>query len=587
MRLLLAHLKPYKAAVAMTLALATVNQFLLLVEPQLLRLMVDRYVMRAAVLTPEQFFRGVAGLVAAAVIVAMVARVLKSVQEFSIQAVAQRVGAALYSDALAHALLLPFRILEDQRSGELLERMERARTDARGAVTQIVQLYLSALALTVVTLYAFHVHWALGALHLVIVPLLAVITLAITAPIKRQQRVLSAEESSLAGAATETMRNIELVKSLGLEQQEIGRLREVNDRIIGLEKRKLRLIRLFNFGEGTAVNVARAGLLLAMLWLVYQRAITTGEFLTLFLYSQSVFNPLIDLGLIVARQQEIRSTMDTVGEMLDLPGEARATGTARVGPLAHISFEGVSLRHDRITALEGIDLQLRAGETVAFVGPSGAGKSSIVKLVFGLYLPSEGRLRWNGTDIRQLDLVELRQRVGVVTHDTNLFAGTVRDNLRFVRPEATDNECLEALVCAAALPIIEAGGAGLDTRIGEGGMKLSGGERQRIAIARALLRKPELIVFDEATSNLDSLTERAITSTIRDVGRTARMTIIVAHRLSTVVHADRIVVLERGRITESGSHASLVASGGLYAAMWREQSAGVGVGAGFGRSTAG
>jgi ATP-binding cassette subfamily B protein len=239
----------------------------------------------------------------------------------------------------------------------------------------------------------------------------------------------------------------------------------------------------------------------------------------------------------------------------------------------------VSLHHDRITALDGIDLQLRAGETIAFVGPSGAGKSSIVKLVFGLYLPSEGRLRWNGIDIRQLDLVELRQRVGVVTHDTNLFAGTVRDNLRFVRPEATDDECLEAIVCAAALPIIEAGGAGLDTRIGEGGIKLSGGERQRIAIARALLRKPELIVFDEATSNLDSLTERAITSTIRDVGRTARMTIIVAHRLSTVVHADRIVVLERGRIVESGSHASLVASGGLYAAMWREQSAGAGVGA--------
>jgi ATP-binding cassette subfamily B protein len=574
MRLLLAHLKPYKAALVMTLALATVNQFLLLVEPQLLRLMVDRYVMRAASLTPQQFFRGVAGLVAAAVIVALVARVLRSVQEFSIQAVAQRVGASLYSDVLAHALLLPFRVLEDQRSGELLERMERARTDARGAVTQIVQLYLAALALTAVTLYAFHVHWALGALHLVIVPLLAVITLAITAPIKRHQRALSGEEASLAGAATETMRNIELVKSLGLEQQEIGRLREVNERIIGLEKRKLRLVRLFNFGEGTAVNVGRAGLLLAMLWLVYQHQITTGEFLTLFLYSQSVFTPLIDLGLIVARQQEVRATMETVGEMLDLPGEARTATGGRVGPLAQIAFENVSLRHDRITALDGIDLQLRAGETIAFVGPSGAGKSSIVKLVFGLYLPTEGRLRWNGTDIRQLDLAELRQRVGVVTHDTHLFAGTVRDNLRFVRPEATDDECFEALACAAALPIIEAGGAGLDTRIGEGGIKLSGGERQRIVIARAMLRKPELIVFDEATSNLDSMTERAITSTMRDVGRTARMTIIVAHRLSTVVHAHRIVVLERGRITESGSHASLLASGGLYAAMWREQSDG-------------
>jgi ATP-binding cassette subfamily B protein len=302
---------------------------------------------------------------------------------------------------------------------------------------------------------------------------------------------------------------------------------------------------------------------------VYRHAITTGEFLTLFLYSQTVLAPLHDLGLIVARQQEVRATMETVGDMLEIPGEARAHAAGRVGPLTQIALEDVTLRHDRVVALDGVDLVLRAGETVAFVGPSGAGKSSIVKLVFGLYLPTEGRVRWNGADIRELDLVQLRRRIGVVTHDTHLFAGTVRDNLRFVKPEATDDECMTALACAAALPIIAADG--LDTRIGEGGIKLSGGERQRIAIARAMLRKPELIVFDEATSNLDSMTERAITSTIRDVGRTARMTIIVAHRLSTVVHADRIVVLERGRIAESGSHASLLASGGLYAAMWREQ----------------
>lgn len=573
MRVLLAHLKPHRMALAGTLLLATVNQILLLAEPQILRVIVDRYVMRVASLTQQEFFRGVSGLVLAAVLIALVARIVRSFQEFSIHAVAHRVGATLYSDVLSHALLLPYSVLEDQRSGELLERMERARTDSRGAVGQIVQLYLGLLALFAVTVYAFYVHWGLGTLFLIIVPLLAGITLAITAPIKRHQRVLSAEESALAGAATETMRNIELVKSLGLERQEIARLREVNDRIIGLEKRKLKLVRLFAFGEGTAVNLARAALLLVMLWLVYQRSITAGEFLTLFLYTQSVFHPLTDLGLIIARQQEVRATMETVGEMFDMPPEARATATERVTPLSEISFENVTLRHgERITALDGIDLQLHHGETVGFVGPSGAGKSSIVKLLVGLYSPTDGRLCWNGVDVRQVDLADLRGRVGVVTHDTYLFAGTVRDNLRIVNPTATDEECLEAIANAAATPIIAAGGGGLDTRIGEGGMKLSGGERQRIAIARALLRKPELIVFDEATSNLDSTTERAITSTMKDVGRTARMTIIVAHRLSTVVHADRIVVLERGRIIESGSHDALIATGGLYAAMWREQS---------------
>jgi ATP-binding cassette, subfamily B, bacterial len=572
MRLLLAHLKPHKGAIALTFGLATIYQLLLLLEPQVLRIAIDRYVMRAAELAPREFFRGVALLVAAAVVIVTVARLVKTVQEFAIQSVAQRVGAALYADVIAHTLSLPFRVLEDQRSGELLERMERARTDARGTVSQTVQIYLSSLAILAVTLYAFYVHWLLGTLFAVCVAALAVITLAITAPIRRHQKILAAEEASLAGSATETMRNIELVKSLGLEQQEIGRLREVNDRIIGLERNKLKLVRLFTFGEGTAISLVRAALLLSMLWLVYQRTITTGEFLTLFVYTQTVFQPLVDLGLIVARQQEVRATMEHLGEMLEAQPEMLATAeTENVEPLRHIAFEGVTLRHGALIALDGIDLQLRAGETIGIVGPSGSGKTSIVKLLVGLYLPSEGRLLWNGTDVRQLDLADLRQRVGVVTHDTHLFAGSVRDNLRFVSPNATDEECLIALEHAAALPIIA--NEGLDTRIGEGGIKLSGGERQRIAIARALLRKPELIVFDEATSNLDSMTERAITSTMRDVGRTARMTIIVAHRLSTVVHADRIVVLERGRIVESGSHDALVAKGGLYATMWRQQSA--------------
>ena len=572
MRLLLDHLKPYRASIAFTLGLATITQLLLLLEPQMLRLMIDRYVMRAAELTPGEFFRGVALLVAAAVLIIMLARVVRTIQEFSIQSVAQRVGSALYSDVISHTLSLPFRVLEDQRSGELLERVERVRADARGAVTQIVSIYLSALALLAVTLYAFYVHWMLGALFLIMVPALAVVTLTITAPIKRHQRIVAAEEAALAGAATETMRNIELVKSLGLERQEVARLRDVNDRIIGLERKKLKLIRIFTFGEGTAVNLARAALLLAMLWLVYRRDITTGEFLSLFIYAQSVFGPLVDLGVIVARQQEVRATLEHVGEMMDVAPEAHAMATTRLDPVEHIVFDHVTLRHGAVTALDGVDLELRAGETVAFVGPSGAGKTSIVKLLIGLYLPADGEVRWNGTDVRLLDLADLRRRIGVVTHDTHLFAGSVRDNLRFVSPNATDEDCLAALACAAAIPIIEAGGAGLDTRIGEGGIKLSGGERQRIAIARALLRKPELIIFDEATSNLDSTTERAITSTMRDVGRTARMTIIVAHRLSTVVHADRIVVLESGRIIESGPHDVLVAKGGLYASMWRAQS---------------
>ncbi|HYC93993.1 MAG TPA: ATP-binding cassette domain-containing protein [Thermoanaerobaculia bacterium] len=245
--------------------------------------------------------------------------------------------------------------------------------------------------------------------------------------------------------------------------------------------------------------------------------------------------------------------------------------------LQRVAFEDVTFTYPSAStpSLESIDLEIRAGQTVAFVGPSGSGKTSLVKLLVGLYRPTEGRLSINGIDANDADPDELRARIGLVTQETQLFAGTIRDNLLFVNPSATDAQCIEVLRQAAALPIIERGGKGLDTKIGEGGIKISGGERQRLAIARALLREPELMIFDEATSSLDSITEKAITETIRALTTAGhrRMTVLVAHRLSTIAHAQRIHVLAKGRIVETGTHTSLLAANGLYAALWAEQSA--------------
>ena len=206
------------------------------------------------------------------------------------------------------------------------------------------------------------------------------------------------------------------------------------------------------------------------------------------------------------------------------------------------------------------------------MGPSGAGKTTLVKLLVGLYTPQSGRILYNGEPSTEIDLERLRERIGFVTQDTQLFSGTIRENLLFVSPGATDADCLEVLHQAACESLLVRADMGLDTLIGEGGVKASGGEKQRLSIARALLRRPQLLLFDEATSSLDSLTEEGVTETIRTVAANRDLiTLMIAHRLSTVFHADRIYVLEQGRIVESGRHHELLEGKGLYYAMWRQQ----------------
>jgi len=439
-----------------------------------------------------------------------------------------------------------------------------------------VRLYLGALAMTAIAAYAFYVHPLLGALQLGLIAALATFLLLVSRPIHRLQQHISAGLVSEAGATTETMRNVELVKSLGIEEQEIGRLHRLNEQIMQLEERKLRLVRIFTFIEGTAFSAARAIVMLAMLWLVYQSKITVGEFLTMFLYLlTNAFAPLTELGNLVVRYQEARATFGQLDEVLNIPTETASASAIRIERLDRVRFGDVSFSYPTGTAaLRDVTFDLQAGETAAFVGPSGSGKSTIVKLLVGLYPPAAGAITFNGIDGVLVDRDDLRRRIGFVTQETQLFAGTIRENLHIGAPEASDAECLAAIESAAATPILERGGRGLDTRIGEGGVKLSGGERQRIAIARALLRNPEVLIFDEATSNLDSLTERAVSGTIRELAATgpARITLLIAHRLGTVAAADRIHVLERGRIVDTGKHAELLARGGLYARMWREQS---------------
>lgn len=575
MDLLLRYLKPQWRLAALALLLAAVNQTFSLLDPLIFRHIIDSYATKFHQYSISQFVSGVLGLLGLAVGVAFVSRVAKNFQDYYVNVIVQQTGAQLYADGVERSLSLPYAVFEDQRSGETLGKLQKVRNDVERFITAFVNiLFTAAVGVIFVTIYAIRVDWVIAPVFLLTVPVLGIISSVLSKKIKTIQKVIVAETAALAGSTTESLRNIELVKTLGLATQEINRLNKTTGKILKLELKKVRYLRSLSFLQGTCVNFLRTGILFLMLYLIFTQRITVGQFFSLFIYSFFIFGPLQELGNIINIYRETEGSLNSYEEILKIAPEPKPAQPVPLGSLQSLEFRNVAFQHRtaRRPALDGVSFKLERGQTVAFAGPSGAGKTTLVKLLVGLYKPETGAVLYNGIDGDQIDPDELRAQIGFVTQDTQLFSGTIRENLLFVRPDATDAECLDVLHRAAADSLLARASNGLDTLIGEGGVKVSGGEKQRLSIARALLRKPKLLVFDEATSSLDSLTEEEITRTIREIGQRAdMMTILIAHRLSTIMHAERIYVLERGQFAEQGTHPELVAEKGLYYALWRQQ----------------
>lgn len=581
MKILIQYIKPFKGLVLLAFLLAAINQTFSLFDPMIFGKLIDEFAKNPFLdpagneRTQAMFLKGVGNMLLLLVGTAMVSRIAKAFQDYIVNVIIQKFGAALFTDGLKHSMQLPYQAFEDQRSGETLSILTKARADCEKFISYVINVVFGILVSVVfVSVYATRLHWSIVPIYIGGASMIAYVTNLLSKKIKVIQKNIVKETTSLAGTTTESLRNIELVKSLGLTTQEINRLNNNTYKILALELKKVKNIRSLSFIQGTMVNALRQVITFTLMWLIFKEILTVGQLISLQFYSFFIFGPLQEIGSIILSYRETEASLNNFDALMKKPIDTPPANPIAVGEIEQLAFKQVGFQHQtaNFKAIDQISFEAKKGETIAFVGPSGAGKSTLVKLLVGLYQPQEGEILMNGVNTAQIDMSALRNQISFVTQDTQLFAGTIKENLAFVAPTATEEDMLLALTKASCANILDKGGNGLATVIGEGGLKLSGGEKQRLSIARALLRHPHLLIFDEATSSLDSLTEESITDTIRDLSKEReQITIMIAHRLSTIIHATRIYVLEKGTVIESGNHQSLLEEKGLYYAMWRQQ----------------
>ena len=595
MKILFKYLHPYKWLVILTLGLAAINIGFSLIDPILLGKMVNLANEQQSVSTGKfnwsVFFWnyewitkkgtpylhiGVFYILVFSISVAMVSRIAKNFQDYFLNVVIQKFGARVFTDGLQHAMKLPYQQFEDQRSGETLSILTKVRTDVEKFMTGFINVLFGILVGVVfVFVYAaMFINWRIPLAYLVGIVSLTFITNLLSKKVKSIQKNIVGQTTALAGSTTESLRNIELVKSLGLTKQEVERLNKNTYKILGLELTKVKRIRSISFIQGTMVNTLRQVILFILMWLIFKNEMDAGQLVTMQVFSFFIFGPLQEVGNILLSYREAEASLNNFNNLMQKAPETEPANPAHLGNIETLSFDRVSFQHQTAShkAIDNISFDVKVGETIAFVGPSGSGKSTLMKLLVGLYRPQEGNIFYNKLDENTIHFDDLRKQIGFVTQDTNLFSGTIKENLLFVNPTATEDTLKEVLQKASCSNLISRAEKGLDTLIGEGGLKLSGGEKQRLSIARALLRNPHLLIFDEATSALDSITEEEITHTIKDISSAKeQISILIAHRLSTIMHADRIYVLEKGEVVETGTHEKLIEEKGLYFAMWRQQ----------------
>ena len=531
-------------------------------------------------LTPQGGVAAAAAVPVAIVVAYGATRLLSSFLSESADAVFSRVqGRGMRRIALEvfehlHRLSLRFHL--DRQTGGLSRVIERG---TRG-MTFVLDFLLFRIAPTLVEILVVAVilwvmfDFAFSAIILVSLGVYIAFTLLFTEWRLRFRRQMNETDQEANTKAVDSLLNFETVKYFGNEAHEARRYDASMQRYERAYVRSEVTLNALNFGQQSIVALGLTAVMLLAAWRAAHGQMTVGDFVLVNTYLLQLFQPLNFLGF---AYREIKQGLTDMEAMFRLLGEEREVADRPDArplhvPAGEVRFEDVRFgyRPDR-EILKGVSFTVPPGRTLAIVGPTGAGKSTISRLLFRFYDAGSGAVRVDGQDVREVTQDSLRQSIGVVPQDTVLFNDTIRYNIAYGRPGASDAEVEQAAKLAQVHDFVLRLPDGYDTRVGERGLKLSGGEKQRVAIARTLLKDPRILILDEATSALDTRTEQEIQAALRDAAR-GRTTLVIAHRLSTVVEADEIIVLQDGRIAERGNHGALIARDGLYAEMWRRQS---------------